>query len=398
MKAVILAAGEGTRLRPFTTSEPKVMIPIANRPIGQYVIDSLVKNGVREMVMVVGYKRERIMSYFGDGRSFGASIEYITQDKSGGLGTGFALSKARDVVGDEFIVVAGDNVIEPSTLADIVGKPRGYALVVTESLTPSKYGVVLLSGDNIARIIEKPKERLSNIISTGIYRLDKEVFQYIDEAARDGDHRLTSAIQRMTPRYRFEAIFTKGAWRDIVYPWDIVAVNSEAMSRIPQHTAGIVEHGAFVKGLVSIGEGSTVMASAYITGPAAIGENCEVGPGACVCPETSIGDNVVLGPHAVLQQSIVMSNSRIGAGTMLAHSVIGSGVRLGPNCVADAEEAKVDADGEVKRLESVGVMIGENTVVGANVSFRGGIIVGSNCRIAPGKTIGQNLPNGAQVL
>jgi UDP-N-acetylglucosamine diphosphorylase/glucosamine-1-phosphate N-acetyltransferase len=399
MKAVILAAGEGTRLRPFTTSEPKVMIPIANRPIIQYVVEALVKNGVREMAMVVGYKKERIMSYFGDGKAFGAKIDYIVQNKVvGQVGTGFALSKARGYVNDEFLVLAGDNVIEPSTLTDIVGKAKGGAIVVTESQTPSKYGVILLSGDNISQITEKPTERFSNIISTGIYRLDEDIFEAIDEATKDGDHRLTSAIQRMIPRHRFEAIFTSGTWRDVVYPWDLPSANAEALAKVPQHTAGTVERGAHVKGTVSIGAGTVVSSGAYITGPVSIGENCEIGPGVCICPETSIGDNVVLSPHVVLQQSLVMNNSFIGAGTMLSHSVVGEGVRIGPNCTADGEPAKVNADGEVKALETIGAMIGEGAVIGGNVSFRGGVIVGHGCRIAPGKTICADLPSGSQVM
>ncbi|MFH0815889.1 MAG: bifunctional sugar-1-phosphate nucleotidylyltransferase/acetyltransferase [Methanobacteriota archaeon] len=399
MKAVILAAGEGTRLRPFTTSEPKVMIPIANRPIIQYVVEALVKNGVREMAMVVGYKKERIMSYFGDGKAFGAKIEYIVQSKVlGQIGTGFALGKARDYVKDEFLVLAGDNVIEPSTLTDIVNKAKGSAIVVTESQNPSKYGVVLLSGDNIAQIAEKPSERFSNIISTGIYRFDLGIFDAIGEATKDGDHRLTSAVQRMIPRNRFEAIFTSGSWRDVVYPWDLPSANAEALAKVPQHTAGTVERGAHIKGTVSIGAGTVVSSGAHITGPVTIGENCELGPGVCISPETSIGDNVVLSPHVVLQQSLVMKNSFIGAGTMLSHSVVGEGVRIGPNCTADGEPAKVNADGELKSLETIGAMIGEGSVIGGNVSFRGGVIVGYGCRIAPGKTICVDLPNGSQVM
>lgn len=399
MKAVILAAGEGTRLRPFTTSEPKVMIPIANKPIIQYVVEALVKNGVREMAMVVGYKKERIMSYFGNGKQFGASIDYISQTKVlGQVGTGFALGKAREYVGDEFLVLAGDNLIEAATLADIVSKPKGNALVVTESQNPSKYGVVLLSGNNIAQIAEKPTERLSNLISTGIYRLNADVFGAIDEATSDGDHRLTSAIQRMIPRHRFEAIFTSGTWRDVVYPWDLPSANAEALARVSQLTAGTVERGAHVKGTVAIGAGTVISAGAHVTGPVSIGENCEVGPGVCILPETSIGNNVVLSPHVVLAYSLVMSNSSIGAGTMLSHSVIGEGVRIGPNCTADCEAASVNADGESKSIPAVGTMVGEGTIVGSNVSFRGGRIVGSRCRIAPGKTVCENLPNGAVVL
>lgn len=117
MKAVILAAGEGTRLRPFTNSEPKPMIPIANRPILEYAIEALVKNGVTDITMIVGYKKERIMSHFEDGKRWNADIGYIDQKKRvAQAGTAYALSMAKSGVKGDFLVLPGDNIISPSLI------------------------------------------------------------------------------------------------------------------------------------------------------------------------------------------------------------------------------------------------------------------------------------------
>ncbi len=135
MKAVILAAGEGMRLRPLTASEPKVMIPVANRPILEYVVDALVKNDVREIVMVVGYRKERIMSHFEDGKKFGARIDYVVQEKQ--LGNGHALLSAKDRLSGEFMVLSGDNIVDRRAVGDLLRAGSCPSALVVESENPS---------------------------------------------------------------------------------------------------------------------------------------------------------------------------------------------------------------------------------------------------------------------
>ena len=131
MKAVILAAGEGTRLRPFTMSRPKGMIPVGNRPILDYIVEALVQNGIKDIIMVVGYRKDTILSHFEDGRRFGARIMYVAQDKQ--LGTAHALSlAARHLTGEDFLTVAGDNLIDAQLVADLLAKRKGPSMVVTD--------------------------------------------------------------------------------------------------------------------------------------------------------------------------------------------------------------------------------------------------------------------------
>src|SRR4030065_345150 len=126
-QAVVLAAGEGQRLRPFTVSPPKAMLSIADKPILQFVIEALARNGIRDIVLVVGYRKEQVYDYFGGGEQFGVEITYVTQEAQ--LGTAHALSRARDRVKDEFLVISGDNLIEAATIAAFVEGGPATALV-----------------------------------------------------------------------------------------------------------------------------------------------------------------------------------------------------------------------------------------------------------------------------
>src|SRR3990170_3398492 len=141
-KAVILAAGEGQRLRPFTVTKPKAMLSIAGKPILQYVVEALAQHGIREVIIVVGYHREQVFDYFGNGEQFGIDITYVTQEKQ--LGTAHALAQAKNAVKGEFLILPGDNLIDADTIAQFVST-QPNAVLVKAVENPSRYGVVLSS-------------------------------------------------------------------------------------------------------------------------------------------------------------------------------------------------------------------------------------------------------------
>src|SRR3990172_5138399 len=175
-QAVILAAGEGQRLRPFTVTKPKAMIAIAGQPILQYVVEALARNGIRNIVIVVGYRREQVFNYMGSGEKFGVNITYITQERQ--LGTAHALMQVSKAVQDEFLVLPGDNLIEANTIAKFVSARPDTVLVKSVENT-ARYGVVTTEGDMVQSIQEKPREAECDIINTGIYAFSKRVFDFI---------------------------------------------------------------------------------------------------------------------------------------------------------------------------------------------------------------------------
>ena len=172
MQAIILAAGEGVRVRPLTRSRPKAMIPVANRPIIEYVIDALLKNGIRDIVVVVGYRKEQVTRFL---NGLEVPIEVVVQEKQ--LGTAHALQCAESKIKGDFLVLPGDNYIDPQSIARIKDIPN--AILVKEHPNPSNFGVVLLNNGLVTDIVEKPEHSPSFMVSTGIYSLKKEfLFPY----------------------------------------------------------------------------------------------------------------------------------------------------------------------------------------------------------------------------
>jgi len=396
MKAVVLCAGEGLRLRPFTYSEPKVMIRVANKPIVQYVVESLVKNGIRDIVMVVGYKKERIMSHFEDGSNFDANIEYITQRKQ--LGTAHALATAKEYLENKFVVLPGDNIIDSAAINDLLAQGKGASILITESSEPSKYGVVVLSEGLAKDIIEKPKERISNLISTGIYLLSDEIFGHIDKLLKDGKYDLTEAVQHLASKQEVYGVFTSGVWADAIYPWDLLNINNMALTQIKEKTSGRIENNVVIKGKVSIGDDTIIRSGSYITGPVIIGNGCDIGPNACIYPSTSIGNNVSLQAFCIIEQSIVMDDVMIGPNSYIPHSVVGMGVRASSSLNVNVGEALIKIEDEVHSVQKIGALIGEDCHLDSGVSAASGSIVGARSRVSALKLLRGNIPNESIVV
>jgi len=389
-QAVILAAGEGQRLRPFTVTKPKTMLSIADKPILQYVVESLAQNGIRNIVIVVGYRREQVFDYMGDGEQFGVDIVYITQKRQ--LGTAHALAQAKDVVEDEFLVLPGDNLIEADTIAKFVTmKPN--ALLVKKVGNTTRYGVVTTEGDLVRDIVEKPKEAKSDIVNTGIYAFTKEIFDFIDVELGIPDV-LNSMLAK---GYAISAQETDGTWLDVVYPWDILSLNDAVLRRIPASLGGTIEAGTSVKGLVSIGKDTVIRSNSYIVGPVVIGGNCDIGPNVCILPATSIGDNVVISPFSEVKNSVIGDDVNIGPGSIIQDSVIDDGCVTEGHFTACSGEAEVRVNDE-HHLVKVGAMLGVGCNLGSNVVAQPGVIIGNYSRIQPMKLISGKLPDKSFVL
>ena len=396
MKAVVLAAGEGTRLRPFTNSRPKVMIPVANRPILQHVLEGLVKAGIKDIVLVVGYKKERIMSHFGDGKAIGANIHYVAQDRQ--LGTAHALHVAKEAVEGDFLVIAGDNLIDVQTVRDLLKHTDENAVVVTSSEMPSKYGVVRMEGDQVISIVEKPSGRTSNVISTGMYRFTPKIFELISEGIVKGESTITDILNQNLHRVPLRAVRTSGRWMDAVYPWDLIRLNSAAMDFQGQQVAGTVEKGAVLKGEVTIGTGSKIRSGCYIEGPVIIGEGCDIGPQVTIMPSTSIGDGVSLGPYSYIEESLIGSNVNLSSHVHLSHCVLDEGATSGPGLQCPSGAAVSRVDHEFFDIKKIGALVGEGSVIGAGVVIEPGCIVGAGCRISSHARVRGTLDNRSIVV
>lgn len=389
-QAVILAAGEGQRLRPLTVLKPKVMIPIADKPILQYVVEALAVNGVRHIILVVGYRKEQVQDYFGSGEKLGVEIDYIVQKQQ--LGTAHALMHAKDAVADRFLVLPGDNIIKSDTIAPLV-EAKPSIILVKKQENVSKYGVVTARKGTVEEIVEKPQEATSNLVNTGIYSLDRGMFEFVEEEVE-----LPMVLNSMIARgYEIAAQETDGIWLDAVYPWDILRLNDIALGAVSLSTAGTVEKGVTMKGAVSIGKGTVIRAGSYLVGPLIIGENAEIGPHACIFPATSIGDQVTISPFSQIRNSAIGNGVHIGPGSILEDSIVDRGSVLGGHFTAFSAGAVIEVEGEYHNVHT-GTVVGEHCAIEENVTARPGVILGNNSRVSALKLLSGKIPDGSLVV
>lgn len=390
--AVVLAAGEGMRLRPLTRNRPKPMLPAANRPILEYVLDGLIDAGTEEIVIVVGYKHDRVQNHFGPSYR-DVPVTYVRQNKQ--LGTGHALLQAREHVDGPMLVVNGDCLIDSVIIEDVCeafdaggGEPT---LAVLEGPDARQYGAVVLRGEFVEEIIEKPRSDEYRLINAGIYAFDESIFSEIDDTPRqEGELRLTDTLQRLLDTDRVRGVETGGLWVDASYPWDLLTVAGRVLDHEltdePEQGAG-----------VWVDETATVHEDATLRPPVVVGPDCEVGPGAVVGPSTALGRNATVGANATVENSVLDVDTRIGAGSMLLEAVTGQHVHLGPSTVVSGGPGDVRVGNEVFEDESLGAVIADRVRAEGDVGFAPGSLVGPGAHLHTGVAISGQVQERTEV-
>ena len=394
MKAVILAAGEGKRLRPFTETMPKVMLPVANKPILEYALDAVRKSGIDEVIVVVGYKKEVIMEYFE--RYDGMNINYVTQVKQ--LGTAHALLQAKEYIKEPFLVLSGDNIVDEHSISTLIKTQSEYAMLIGENPQPSKYGVVFIENNILKKIVKQPLEKKGGFISTGIYIFPPTIFDHVAAFVSQGNYSLFSVIQSIVDDGARIATLPTDAWMDIVYPWDLIRLNEFMIKNKAFSKNGRMETGVVIKGQVSIGKNTRIHAGCYIVGPVVIGENCEVGPYAYISPSTSIGNDSVIRPFCDIRNCVIMNDVHIGSHACVTNSIIGKGSTIGNNFIGISGETTVQIDGKFIPHNNLGVMIGEDCIIGHNIIVESGTIIGRKCDIESFKRVKTTIPSQSKVM
>jgi len=387
LKAVILAAGEGRRCRPLTQTRSKVMLPVGNKPFMEHVILALAANGVRDLYVVVGYQKERVMDHFEDGLDFGVKITYIEQNEL--LGTAHALRKAESYVDEEFLVVNGDNLLDSRAINELIfAKGENVILAVLRSHT-GDYGVLKVEQQRVKAIIEKPGRPCAGILNTGAYKFSPAIFEELSRTpiSERGSYELTQTISQMIGDGKeIVPLITNGIWADAIFAWDLLNANSLALSIKDTVISGEVEEGARIRGPVEIGEGSIVRSGSYLVGPVSLGKNCDIGPNATILPSTSVGDSVRIGSHSEIRNSIIMGGARIGSGTIISDSVLGASCILGDHLVIETGPSVTEVEDEFYKAE-FGAILADDVTAGGRVLISPGTIVGTGARIGSGAAI-----------
>jgi len=334
MKGIILHGGYGTKLRPLTHTGPKQLIPIANKPISQYVVEDLKNSGITEVAMVLGsIYPEKVKQHYGDGREFGVNIEYVQQDKPQGIA--HAVSLCKDYVDNQpFIVYLGDNLIKGgiSELVKKFGNSNCDAmLLLCEVRNPQRFGVAKLDKNGkIIQLVEKPKEPPSNYALTGIYFLRPAIFQAIDRLKPSwrGELEITEALQLMLQNgCQVSYQIVRGWWKDTGTPEDILEANRLVLDELKPKIKGKIENERSIQGRVSIGGKSTIKKKALVRGPAIIGENTVIEEDVYVGPYTSIGNNCLI-QRGEIENSIIMDNCAIDVNDRITDSLIASNSKI----------------------------------------------------------------------
>jgi glucose-1-phosphate thymidylyltransferase len=334
MKAVVLCAGEGTRLRPLTYTSAKHLIPIANKPVIHYTLESLCTAGIEEIGIVVSPNvEEEFQSALGNGKPWGVEIEYLLQREPKGLA--HAVSCARDYVGDEpFLVYLGDNLLQNGVKKLITEFPQSRAnatIVLTEVEDPRSFGVAVLKakGSVITRLIEKPQKPPSRLAVVGVYLFDQHIFEAIEaiKPSRRGELEITDAIQCLIDQgRRVIPHLIEGWWKDVGQPEDMLDANRLLLENIQTEIRSPLAPDVVVKGRVVIAEDVLIQRS-ELRGPLIIGQGAKI-DNSFIGPFTALDRGVQIRQSEV-EYSIVMEGASIEGVRRIDHSLIGRHVQLG---------------------------------------------------------------------
>jgi glucose-1-phosphate thymidylyltransferase len=359
MKGLILSGGKGTRLRPLTYTSAKQLVPVANKPVLFYAIESIVEAGITEIGIVVGETREEIKAAVGDGGRFGARITYLEQDAPRGLAHAVMIAE-EFLAGSPFVMYLGDNLIAGGITGlvdefrDLQGRGCSSEILLAEVPHPEQFGVAELTAEGkVRRLVEKPKEPKSNLALVGVYMFDKTIFESVHriKPSARGELEITDAIQDLIDRgLEVHPHIVRGWWKDTGKLEDMLEANRIVLEDLDARRGvmlGAIGQRSMIEGRVELGEGVELIDS-LVRGPVVVGagtrlENTFVGP------YTSIGNRCTL-VCCEVENSIILSDSEIrDVPLRIDGSLIGRNVRI----------TKTDFKPKAYRF-----MLGDNSEVG----------------------------------
>jgi glucose-1-phosphate thymidylyltransferase len=330
VKGLILSGGRGTRLRPITHTSAKQLVPVANKPILFYGLEAMRDAGIRDVGIVVGDTADEVRAAVGDGSAWDLEVTYIHQAEPLGLAHGVIVS--RDYLGDDdFVMYLGDNLLLEGLREFVEGFQRhrpNAQIFLAAVREPERFGVAVLEGDRVVRLVEKPKEHISDLALVGVYLFDRTVHEAVAsvEPSWRGELEITDSIQRLIDAGRtVRAEMVSGWWKDTGHLEDLLEANRMMLSRLESAVEGEVDEASSLIGPVVVEPGAKVSRS-VIRGPVVIGadtvvEDSLVGPNASISFECRIESSQI-------EDSIVMERCRITDVRAMAQSLLGKDVEV----------------------------------------------------------------------
>ncbi len=408
MKALILAAGEGTRLRPLTTNIPKPLLTVAGRPYLVHLVQALREAGIKEQCILVGWKSNRVKEFFGDGQQMDVELTYLEQKER--LGTANAIGVADGHIEGDFICVNGDVVMAPESILELVSwfaRDHRPFMGAVEVPDPQRFGVVEQREGRLVRIMEKPSNPPSNLINGGIFGLTPEVFGYIRRTKRSsrGEYEFTDTLNLMSSETEVLVQQIKGEWMDVGQTWELLRANEFLMGRLQRDVRGTVEQGAVIKGNVVVEEGALVRSGSYIEGPGYISKGCDIGPNCYIRPLTCLGEGVRIGSAVEIKNSIIMKRTQVPHHNYVGDSVIGERCNFGAgtkvaNLRFDDRTVRVSTRGQMvsSGRRKLGVIMGDDVKTGINAMIEPGTVIWEGAVIGMGALARGNIGPHSKVF
>jgi bifunctional UDP-N-acetylglucosamine pyrophosphorylase/glucosamine-1-phosphate N-acetyltransferase len=395
MKAVILAAGEGKRLRPLTETRPKHMLGIAGKPLLHHLLLEVKKAGISEAVIIVRYMKEKITDYFKT-NDIGMKLTFIEQGEQ--TGTGAALLCAKDEIRDTFVMLAGDIVTEASVIKDVIAGHEGtITLAVKKVPNPREYGVVELSNGKVSLFEEKPLHPKSDLANLSVYCMEPTIFGELKSIQKSE----RGELEIVDLFIGAKAVEVTGYWRDIGYPWDLFEALEHLLSKLESKN-GHIENST-IDGKVIMEEGSQIINS-FVEGNVYVGANTVIGPYAILRGNNSFGKDCSIGGGSSVKGSVLMDNVNAKHLVYIGDSVIGDDVNFG----SGTQIANFRFDGSVVNAltergwtnsgrRKLGAFVGDGTKFGVNSVTMPGKLIGHGSWIYSGVVVNRNVPAKSKV-
>lgn len=401
MKAIVLAGGRGSRLGGLTVHRSKVMLPLAGRPMLDWLMGELQEAGVEHATVVHRYAGERILTHFGDGSRFGLPISYVRQRQENGT-AGALLAGLQSLPADDeaVLVINGDNLVQAASLVELM-RQSAPALLVSEHHDPTQYGVVNLRGDQVTALVEKPSEHevSGRVVSTGTWLFPTSLGAPLEAAVISGITGLSEVMaSAVSEGGRITAVRTT-EWWDVDHPWDLLQVNARLLSNLKGHISDQAEvhPSAVLEGPAHVGAGSRVAPGAVIQGPVHIGEGCDIGPNCVITGSTAIGSGSRIGPFVRLRSSLLMEDVQLDSSCSVHHSVIGAASRLYDHVHIDAARTELRTEDGPAVVRRLGLVTGDGCELRQGVICAPGTVLHADVHVHRRTRIAGHHQRGARI-
>jgi UDP-N-acetylglucosamine diphosphorylase/glucosamine-1-phosphate N-acetyltransferase len=389
MQTLVLAAGEGTRMRPLTANLPKPMLPVADRPLCAHTADAAIDAGTDELIFVVGYEADAVRDFFGE-EYRGIPAKYATQDEQ--LGTAHAVRAAREHLDGEFAVLYGDDLYDAASIRDLFDAAPGISAYRAKN--PENYGVLDTDDDRVTGVTEKPADPETNLVSAGACVLPGEAREWLDvEKSERGEYELTDVLDRVFAEY--DVSYTElNRWMGVGRPWELLEANEWKLTDLERDIRGEVSEDAEVRGPVVVEDGAVIEPGVVIEGPVMVRSGAHIGPNAYVRGATLLGEQVHVGNAVEIKNSVIMRETHVPHLSYVGDSLLGRGVNFGAgttvaNLRHDDEPVNQTVKGERVSTgrRKYGVVVGDGAKTGIQTSLNAGVVLSADARTGPNETV-----------